>query len=87
MADLTPFAALLDRGRLVDDHHPWPRVWVEADGWRVAAAQVAAGEVALLALFGEARAVHMAVLDEGLGALAVISLACRERFPSVSRVH
>jgi Ni,Fe-hydrogenase III large subunit len=48
---------------------------------------VAAGELALLALFGEAHAVHMAVLDEARGELAVISLGCRERFPSVSLAH
>jgi hypothetical protein len=87
MAHTTPFVALRDRGRPLDDHHPWPRVWVGEDGWRAATAQVAAGELALLALFGEAHAVHMVVLDEGIGALAVISLGCRERFPSVGRVH
>jgi len=87
MADPTPFGALLDRGRLVDDHHPWPSVWVGEDGWRAATAHVATGEFVLLALFGEARAVHMAVLDEAAGELAVISLGCRERFPSVSLAH
>ena len=87
MADATSFGAVLDRGRPVDDHHPWPRVWVGEDGWRAATAQVAAGEVALLALFGEAGAVHMALLDEAVGELVVISLRCRERFPSVSLAH
>jgi Ni,Fe-hydrogenase III large subunit len=87
MADTAPFVALLDRGRPVDDHHPWPRIRVGEDGWRAAIAQVAAGELALLALFGEAHAVHMAVLDEARGELAVISLGCRERFPSVSLAH
>ena len=83
----TPLRALLGSGRLIDEHRPWPRAWVSEVGWRAAADHLAAGELLLLALFGEARAVHMAVLDEGTGELTVISLACRERFPSVSRVH
>jgi Ni,Fe-hydrogenase III large subunit len=87
MADTTPLGALLDLGRPVDDHHPWPRVCVREEGWRSATTRVASGDVALLALFGEARAVHMAVLDEASGEIAVISLGCRERFPSVSLAH
>jgi Ni,Fe-hydrogenase III large subunit/Ni,Fe-hydrogenase III component G len=79
---------LLAAGYRVDAHRPWPRVSVTENGWRAAVELLAAGRATLLGLFGEAQTVHMALLDEASGDIAVLSLACRHgRFPSVSAHH
>jgi Ni,Fe-hydrogenase III large subunit len=54
-------------GRRVAEHHGCPRVIVDADGWRLAASRLAAGHSNLLGLWGDAAAVHMAVLDQSQG--------------------
>ena len=78
--------ALIARGLAVAGHRPWPRVVVDADGWRDAIAALAAGELTLVSEWGEAGAVHMAVADS-VG-VAVISLACPDgHFPSVGESH
>ena len=51
-------------GRRVDAHRPWPRVVVTEEQWRSIASELAAGRATLLGLWGEAAAVHMAVLLE-----------------------
>jgi Ni,Fe-hydrogenase III large subunit len=80
-------AEVVARGRPVD-HRPWPRVVVDEEGWRVAIAGVVAGAWTLAGLWGERDAVHMALLDEGMTTMAVVSLECRDRkFPSVGRLH
>ena len=79
---------ILLNGRKVEHHRPWPRVVIDETAWRAAAGQLAEGALTLLGLWGEASAVHMALLDEGAAAIAVATLECPERrFPSVGRVH
>jgi Ni,Fe-hydrogenase III large subunit len=51
-------------GRRVEEHHGCPRVIVDAEGWRLASGALAAGQSTLLGLWGDAGAVHMAVLDQ-----------------------
>ncbi|CCW17997.1 Formate hydrogenlyase subunit 5 [Sphingobium indicum BiD32] len=73
-------------------HHPWPRRIVDADTWSALAAQLAEGRWTLAGLWGDAGAVHMALLDmsrgESQGELAVASLPCPTgQFPSVARRH
>lgn len=83
MAALTD---ILAKGHLVAGHRPWPRAVVNAETWRATAAETAAGRLTLLGLWGEANAVHMALLEES--AVAVVSLECPDgRFPSVAQVH
>ena len=48
----------------VEAHRPWPRALVDADAWCAAAAQLRGGALTLCGLWGEASAVHMALLDE-----------------------
>jgi Ni,Fe-hydrogenase III large subunit len=61
---------------------------VNEDGWRFVASQLSAGYWTLLALWGDAAAVHMAVLDEAVGEIAVVTIACPSgRFPSVGALH
>ena len=50
------------QGRRVDAHRPCPRVVVTEEQWRTIASELAAGRATLLGLWGEAAAVHMAVL-------------------------
>jgi Ni,Fe-hydrogenase III large subunit len=69
-------------------HRPWPRVVVNEDGWRFVGSQLSAGYWTLLALWGDAADVHMAVLDEAAREIAVITLPCPGgRFPSVGALH
>jgi Ni,Fe-hydrogenase III large subunit len=82
--------ALIDviEGRKVEEHRPWPRVVVRDDGWRFSTRQLAAGTWTLLGLWGEAGAVHMAVLDERAGEIAVVTIRCpNARYPSVGALH
>src|SRR5262249_56896591 len=68
-------------------HRPWPRAIVGEEGWLKAIDSLAAGEVILFGLWGEANAVHMALLGEP-AEIAVLSLYCvNGKFPSVSAPH
>jgi Ni,Fe-hydrogenase III large subunit len=82
-----PFDRL--NGRIVAEHRPWPRLEVQADVWTKAADRLSRGTLVLLALWGEPRAVHMAVADSHEpGRILVLSTPCRDgRYPSVGRVH
>jgi Ni,Fe-hydrogenase III large subunit len=83
-------AGLLDRiaGHRVREHHGAPRVIVDEEGWRLAASDLAAGQGTLLGLWGDAGAVHMALLDESESVVLVVTLPCPEgRFPSISAAH
>ena len=75
-------------GEAAKAHRPWPRVIVTDDGWRQAIEVLANGHCSLLGLWGDAPKVHMALLDEASGDIAVVSYACKSgRFPSVAAHH
>ncbi len=81
---------LIDRieGSRVAGHRPWPRVAVNEDGWQFAASQTSDGRWTLLGLWGDIGAVHMAVLDERAGEIAVVTFECQHgKFPSVGALH
>ncbi len=82
---------LIDRipnATVVSAHRPWPRAVVSHEGWRDAARGIAAGERALLGLWCDGDAVHLAAIEGTTGDLAVISTACiDDEFPSLSAVH
>jgi Ni,Fe-hydrogenase III large subunit len=82
-----PFAGL--SGRVVGAHRPWPRIEVQADAWTDAASRLQRGILTLIGLWGEPRAVHMAVAAaREPGRIQVLSLACPDgSYPSVGRVH
>ncbi|HUL04858.1 MAG TPA: hypothetical protein VLV76_00900 [Candidatus Acidoferrum sp.] len=81
-------ADIMRAGRSVEGHRPWPRVVVDETGWRAATALLAEAKRTLLGLWGEAAAVHLALLDERAGDIVVITLECPEgRFPSIGLVH
>jgi Ni,Fe-hydrogenase III large subunit len=75
-------------GERVSGHRPWPRMIVGADEWRHASEALQAGKWTLLSLWGDTRAVHMAVLDEATVDIAVLTFECRDgTFPSVGALH
>jgi Ni,Fe-hydrogenase III large subunit len=75
-------------GRRVDGHRPWSRLVVDQTGWRTACEGLSAQRWSLLGLWGEPDAVHMALLDEPVADIAVLSLPSPEgRFPSVGAHH
>jgi Ni,Fe-hydrogenase III large subunit len=85
---MPPLDDLIRDGRPVTGHRPWPRAVVSPGGWGRASDLLAAGELTLLGLWGDAAAVHMALLGEEPPRIAVVSLDCPDgRFPSVGRRH
>jgi Ni,Fe-hydrogenase III large subunit len=82
-------AALLEMGRAIEGHRPFPRAVVDAAVWRQAAGQLSAGACTLLSLWGEPGQVHMALLDADLAsAIGVLTLVCPDgRYPSVGALH
>ncbi len=79
------------RGEPVGDCRPWPRLVVTRDAFRDVAHACAAGRATLLGLWGDAGAspsVHMAVIEDASGDIAVVSLPCPDEiFPSVGALH
>src|SRR5471032_987448 len=72
----------------VKQHRPWPRALVTDDGWRQAIEHLAAGRCTLLGLWGDAGNVHMALVAENFGDIAVLSYACKDgTYPSVGARH
>ena len=85
---MSPLTDVIREGRKVGSHGPWPRVVVDAAQWVSAAKQLAQGRWSLLGLWGEPAMVHMAILDDEAGTIAVISLDCPDRsYPSVGAHH
>jgi Ni,Fe-hydrogenase III large subunit len=79
---------LIEAGRRVEAHRPWPRVVVDAPAWQRAADALRDGGLTLLGLWGDRAVVHMALRDEGDRTIAVLSLDCPTgRFPSVGVAH
>ena len=69
-------------------HRPWPRVTVADAGWKKAIELLAGGRCTLLSLWGDAPHVHMALLDERAGDIAVVSYLCKDgKYPSVGARH
>ena len=79
---------LLRKGSTAANHRPWPRANVTTATWNDATAEFVDGTLQLLGLWGEADAVHMALLDAARQTIGVITLACPDRrYPSVGLHH
>ncbi len=75
-------------GRKAESHRPWPRAIVGTEGWRLAVGELTEARATLLGLWGDKHAVHLALLEEPSGAIAVFTLPCPEgKFPSVGAHH
>jgi Ni,Fe-hydrogenase III large subunit len=86
---MSSLSDLLLHETAVPTHAPWPRAVVGAEAWEEAGRLLAAGELTLLGLWGEAGWAHMAMLAGPAPAeVAVLSIDCRDgRFPSIGRLH
>jgi Ni,Fe-hydrogenase III large subunit len=85
---MATLADIMQAGRQVESHRPWPRAAVDEEAWRFAAGQAAEGKWTLLGLWGDTEAVHLALLDEGAADIAVITRESPQgRFPSVGLLH
>jgi Ni,Fe-hydrogenase III large subunit len=74
-------------GRRIDAHRPCPRVSVTQEQWSAIVSELTAGRATLLGLWGEATAVHMAVLMQPAD-IAVVTVDCiNGQFPSVGALH
>ncbi|MDR9808488.1 hydrogenase large subunit [Rhizobium hidalgonense] len=80
---------ILEKGRSVPHHAPWPRTIVDAAVWASAKLALSEGCLILLGLWGEASAIHMALLDEPARAIGVLSLEGLQEgdYPSVAQSH
>jgi Ni,Fe-hydrogenase III large subunit len=84
---MTAVRDIIAQGRRVEAHRPWPRVAVTAEQWQDIAAELGAGRATLLGFWGDAGAVHMAILTEPSD-IAVATIECVEgTFPSVGALH
>jgi Ni,Fe-hydrogenase III large subunit len=73
---------------VVEQHRPWPRANVTNDGWHQSIAALAEGRCTLLGLWADAPDVHMALLDESSGKLAVVTCVAKSgNYPSVASRH
>lgn len=79
----------VQRFEKVEHHRPWPRVEVDLTGWRTATDHLATGGWTLSGLWGDAQAVHVALLDAmSSSSIAVLTLPCPNgQFPSVAAQH
>jgi Ni,Fe-hydrogenase III large subunit len=88
---MSSLIAIIPDGQRVNSHKPWPRFVVTEDAWRHAASEIAAGRATLFGLWGDngdGPVVHMAMIDDTTGEIAVVSLPCPAgKFPSVGAVH
>jgi Ni,Fe-hydrogenase III large subunit len=79
---------LIAKGRMAGPHRPWPRAVVDGDLWAMLATRLASGRGTLLGLWGDEKAVHMAILEETGRGVVVATKECPDRrFPSVGRIH
>jgi hypothetical protein len=80
--------ALLDiipHGETAQEHRPWPRAILGEDGWGKSIGHLTAGRCTLLGLWGDPPLVHMALLDENAGDIAVVSFITSDgKYPSVA---
>jgi Ni,Fe-hydrogenase III large subunit len=83
--------ALLDtipHDEIVARQRPWPRAGVNEEGWGRVIDLLVEGKTTLLGLWGDKADVHMALIDETSGSIAVVTCTCRNgQYPSVGARH
>jgi Ni,Fe-hydrogenase III large subunit len=88
MPAMTTLRDVIEEGRLIKAHRPWPRVVVGREVWEEATSRLEDGQFTLLGLWGANGFVHMAIVGPRHDEPVVLSLACEQnRFPSVGRLH
>src|SRR6476619_90529 len=85
---MTSLIDISKSGRKAASHRPWPRAIVGSDDWRRTIQELVEARATLLGLWGDKDAVHLALLEEPSGAIAVFTLECPDaKFPSVGAHH
>ncbi len=85
---MSTLADMIAMGVRVDGHAPWPRVVIDDERWQALGKQLGRGEFVLSGLWGDRDEVHMALLEEAKGEVAVFTLHCPDGlFPSVGEFH
>lgn len=83
----TLFETIAFRGA-PQSQNPWPHHGVDGDLWGSLVDQLAKGRWTLLGLWGDRKAIHMALLDESVGQIAVVTHECPDgSYSSVGRQH
>src|SRR3990172_5339505 len=84
-------AALIDiakKGRKADAHRPWPLTIVTSDAWRLVLQQLVEARATMIGLWGDAGAVHLALIEEPSGEIGLFTLECSDgKFPSGGALH
>ena len=81
-------ADIIGAGQRMENHRPWPRAVIDARIWETIADQLAVSRLTLSGLWGDAGAVHMALLDEAASHMAIVTLPCPGgHFPSIGQRH
>ncbi|MCW5729112.1 MAG: NADH-quinone oxidoreductase subunit C [Alphaproteobacteria bacterium] len=85
---MSPLGKLLSDTRPAAPHAPWRRALAGDATWQAAIGELCTGHLALLGLWGERQAVHMALLDEAHSEIAVLTHECPSgTYPSVALHH
>lgn len=85
---MSSLADLAGSGIIAAEPRPWRRAAIDREAWNLAIARLAEGAWALMGLWGDKAAVHMALHDPSQDEFAIVTLDCHEgTFPSVGRVH
>ena len=61
---MTALSDIAEKGRMANAHRPWPRAVVASDAWKLALRQLVDARATMLGLWGDAGAVHLALLEE-----------------------
>ena len=84
---MTPLLDHIPHVSRAERHRPCPRATVGEVGWAAATNLLASGHATLFGLWGDAGAVHMALLGDGSD-LVVLTLDCPDgSYPSVGQKH
>jgi Ni,Fe-hydrogenase III large subunit/Ni,Fe-hydrogenase III component G len=85
---MVTLAGILADAHKVSGHRPWPRFVVTKKTWRLAIQELVEARATLIGLWGDRRAVHLALIEEPSPDIAVLTLECRDgKFPSVGAAH
>lgn len=85
---MPPLLETIATGQRIEAHRPWPRVMADASLWQALLSRLAQGNSTLLGLWGEADAVHMALLDETeTGIVVATAQPGAEPIASIGQVH
>jgi Ni,Fe-hydrogenase III large subunit len=79
---------LLNSGKRVQRHQPWPRSIVATESWRLAGQKLGEGSLSMLGLWADSAEVHLALSNAEATDVGVLTLHCPDgSFPSIAQYH